>query len=257
MLIGAMNHPRRDPVSEVRTFAAMGLQFVDLTLEPPLSSASRVDVSALRDVLSEHRLGVVGHTAYYLPLASPFEGVRRGAVRELARCLRVFAALGAKLMNLHPAPPSPMQTRDACIQANLRSIRELLPLARELGVELMIENLPEHFNTVTQLSPLLDAEPELSFHLDVGHACLHKPRSTASALIQAFGDRIRHVHLHDNNGRADLHQPLGSGKVQAQRWVRELKASGYDGTITLEVFTPDTHYLEYSAAKLRQWWDGR
>ena len=35
-----------------------------------------------------------------------------------------------------------------------------------------------------------------------------------------------------------------------------LQATGYDGTITLEVFTPDRHYLAYSRDVLRQIWDG-
>jgi hypothetical protein len=30
---------------------------------------------------------------------------------------------------------------------------------------------------------------------------------------------------------------------------------GYDGTITLEVFTPDKHYLGYSRDVLRRTWD--
>jgi sugar phosphate isomerase/epimerase len=37
--------------------------------------------------------------------------------------------------------------------------------------------------------------------------------------------------------------------------VRALKANGFDGTITLEVFSPDRHYLEYSRDLLRRMWD--
>jgi hypothetical protein len=35
-----------------------------------------------------------------------------------------------------------------------------------------------------------------------------------------------------------------------------LQATGYDGTITLEVFTPDRHHLAYSRDVLRRIWDG-
>ena len=35
MLIGAMNHPREDVLEEIRWMAEMGLEFVDLTFEPP------------------------------------------------------------------------------------------------------------------------------------------------------------------------------------------------------------------------------
>jgi hypothetical protein len=33
-----------------------------------------------------------------------------------------------------------------------------------------------------------------------------------------------------------------------------LKRTGYDGTITLEVFAEDKHYLEYSRDLLKQLW---
>ena len=38
--------------------------------------------------------------------------------------------------------------------------------------------------------------------------------------------------------------------------VKALKQSGYDGTITLEVFSPDKRYFELSREILRKTWDG-
>jgi hypothetical protein len=38
--------------------------------------------------------------------------------------------------------------------------------------------------------------------------------------------------------------------------VRALKRCGYDDTITLEVFSPDRHFLAYSRDLLRSLWDG-
>jgi sugar phosphate isomerase/epimerase len=62
--------------------------------------------------------------------------------------------------------------------------------------------------------------------------------------------------MHDNHGgRDDLHLPLGSGNMDFRRAIRALKKCGYDGTITLEVFTPDRHYLEYSRDVLRALWN--
>jgi sugar phosphate isomerase/epimerase len=71
-----------------------------------------------------------------------------------------------------------------------------------------------------------------------------------------YGSRLRHVHLHDNKGgNADLHLPLGSGTIETRHYVRSLLASGYDATITLEVFTPDRQHLAYSRDVLRTLWD--
>src|SRR5947209_3323624 len=108
MLIGTMNHPARDLLTEIAWIAEIGMEFIDLTLEPPQAAVWKLDLPAIRAALEKHHLPVVGHTAYYLPIASPFESIRRAAVDELAVCLRAFAGLGARWMNIHPDGNTPM-----------------------------------------------------------------------------------------------------------------------------------------------------
>lgn len=255
MLVGAMNHPDRDVIGEIAWMVAMELDFVDLTLEPPSAASWRVEPQEIRRAIDDFGLEVVGHTAYYLPMASPFEGIRRAVVEELKNCLKVFSVVGAKWMNLHPDRHAPMHERAFVIERNIKTITDLLPVARDCGVGLMIENLPGDFNSVLQLSGLLDAIPELGLHLDIGHANLRVQRNTTDELLRAYGSRLRHVHLHDNKGGdADLHLPLGSGNLDLNHHVQLLRSTGYDGTITLEVFSEDKHYLAYSRDMLRKAW---
>lgn len=257
MQIGAMNNPQNDVFEELRWITALKMDFIDLTLEPPAAAVWQVDLKELGKVLSEAGLGVVGHTAFYLPIANPFEEVRRGAVAEMRRCLDAFAQLGAKWVNFHPDRHTPMHEREFFVKRNLQSIGELLEYARQIGVGVMVENVPGEFNTVKQLGELLDPAPELGLHLDIGHCNLMVRENTADSILAAYGNRLRHVHLHDNKGgHHDLHLPLGTGTVDTPRYVRELKAVGYDGTITLEVFSPDRYFLAYSRDLLRRLWDG-
>lgn len=256
MLIGTMNHPARDVLNEVEWIAAMGFDFIDLTLEPPAALPARIDVKALGELIRKHNLQVVGHTAYYIPICSPFESIRRAAVEELKECVAAFAQLGTKWMNIHPDRIAPMHDRKFIIDRNLQSLRELFVVADKVGVGLMIENLPGSFNTVKQLSELLDPLPQLGLHLDIGHANLLTDYNTTDEILKAYGTRLKHVHLHDNKGgSADLHLPLGAGSIELDYYIRALQQSGYDGTITLEVFTPDRHHLDYSREVLRRTWN--
>lgn len=256
MLIGTMNHPARELRAEIEWIAEMRFDFIDLTLEPPLAYARRINPKDIRSLLDQYQLRVVGHTAYYLPLCHPFESIRRAAVEELKICLEAFARLGAAWMNLHPDSKAPLHERKFIIERNIQTIEELLPLAREFGMGLMIENLPGSFNTVAQLAELLDAVPELGLHLDIGHANLMVDHNTTDEILAAYGHRLQHVHLHDNKGgAADLHLPLGAGNIDTAHYLRSLQKSGYDGTITLEVFTPDRRHLDYSRLVLRKTWD--
>ncbi len=205
-------------------------------------------------MLEANNLRVVGHTAPFLPIASPVEELRQAALHEFRRCIDVFQRVGAQWMNVHPGV-SPMHDRAFTVQRNLESLRELLTYGRQKGLGIMIENLPDGFNTAQQLSELLDPLAELGLHLDIGHANLMTISNTTREILAAYGDRLKHVHLHDNRGgNLDLHLPLGAGNVDVADSVTALKSCGYGGTITLEVFATDLNHLLYSRDLLRQAW---
>jgi sugar phosphate isomerase/epimerase len=255
MQIGAMNHPGEPLHREVAWMAELGLDFIDLTLEPPAAATWQMQPADVATLLRDHGLGVIGHTAYYLPIGSSFESLRRAAVDELKRAAEFFAGLGVTWMNVHPDGHAPFVDEPTVLKRNIDSLRELIAFAAPLGVKVMLENVPGRFNSVVQLSPIFDALPEAGLHLDIGHSNLAVVHNTANELIAKFAPRLAHVHLHDNRGgHADLHLALGMGDVDVAAHVRQLRASGYDGTITLEVFSRDRHFLAYSRDRLREFW---
>ncbi len=256
MLVGTMNHPERDVVDEIHWMADLGMDFIDLTLEPPGAPSWNLDVPAIRKALAQTGMKVVGHTAWYLPMASAIPEIQRGAIAELKRCLDRFGEIGVKWMNVHPDRHTPWHARQFYIERNLETLQEVQQHANGCGIGLMVENLPGDYNSARQLGDLLDRMPALGLHLDIGHANLQVPRNTTNEILAAYGDRLRHVHLHDNKGgHADLHLPLGTGTVNLEESLEAVQNCGYDGTITLEVFTPDRHYLAYSRDVLKRIWD--
>ena len=93
MLIGTMNHPENDVLSEIEWIAEMGFEFVALTLEPPAASARTVNAAAIRAALEDHHLHVVAHE-----LRRASQGRRGGVVVVAAagghRALRADGASG-------------------------------------------------------------------------------------------------------------------------------------------------------------------
>ena len=55
--------------------------------------------------------------------------------------------------------------------------------------------------------------------------------------MDAFSDRLVHIHMHDNHGIQDEHLPLGEGKMDVRKVVKLLKEYSYGKTVTFEVFT--------------------
>lgn len=251
-----MNNPMADVVEEIEVYAAYGFDFIDLTLEPNAAYSATLPVGKVKAALERTGLGIVGHTAYYLPIASPFPEIRECAIREIERDIRVFAELGASKVNVHPYIIAPLQENRWIREANIDAFRRLLEYAKARGMIFMMENIAPHFNSPRDLSEVFAAVPGLGFHLDVGHANLETEHNMTVELASLFADHLEHVHFSDNNGgNLDLHLPLGVGKIDWKWIVHILKRIGYDGTITLEVFAHDREYLLISRDKLRRLWD--
>lgn len=256
MLIGAMNFPGRSVLKEIHRIHSDGFDFVDLTIEPP--AAWEVDGKEVGRLLGDLGLGAVGHTAYYLPIASPWPELRTVARDLFKRGLDAFSDAGVDLVNVHPDQRVPLHSRDQIRAANALAISDLARDASDRGIRLMVENLDRTFATVEDLAPILDASPEAGFHLDVGHANLRLglgETNRTGALLDAFGDRLAHVHVSDNRGGTeDLHLPLGAGMVDWKAAIRRLKAAGWDATVTLEVFSREREHLRTSRRLWLEWW---
>jgi len=258
MLIGAMNHPARDPVAEIDWIGQNGFDFVDFTLEPPAADPGRIDVDAIRAALDRHDVGVIAHTAYYLPLASPLAGIREGCRHELRQALQAAHRLGAKVMNTHFDRPPKFFTDRQTVGWQVEVLGPLCDEAAQVGMTIVLEHVP--FAGASQLEMIvavLENVPRLRFHLDSGHAKLERGHDRWNEYIDRLGHKLLHVHLSENDGTADQHLPLGSAPRSTTDWpghIRKLKSSGYDGTITLEVFSPEKEYLLLSRELLKRWW---
>src|SRR5918992_532158 len=87
--VGAMNFPGRSVLKEVHRIAEDRFDFIDLTLEPP--AAWLPDGKEVGRLMGDLGLFAVGHTAFYLPIASSFPEVRKTARDLYKRALDTFA----------------------------------------------------------------------------------------------------------------------------------------------------------------------
>jgi sugar phosphate isomerase/epimerase len=89
--------------------------------------------------------------------------------------------------------------------------------------------------------------PHLSLALDIGHANIDcQDGRRGLNFVGQFGQRIGHLHISDNHGKKDDHLPLGEGNIRFPEIISALKQSGYNDTVTLEVFSEDRNKLKSS-----------
>src|SRR3989338_7478716 len=244
MQLGMMNNPVVDPYKEIAWVGGNGLDFIDLSLEPPHAMPEQLSASKVRALLSRHKIGVVGHTYWGLPFNSPYPSLREASFQEFMKSLDFFAQTGAKKMNIHLLRNHPHLFSQAFPWMR-DFLKRLLREAEKRDVTLMIENLEVPQTQLFLLARLLRALPGLGLHLDVGHANLKTGENKTEWLLKRFSKRLEHVHLSDNDGTEDQHLPFGAGRGAGIDWahvIKLLKKHKYDRTITLEVFSQDRDY---------------
>ena len=108
-------------------------------------------------------------------------------------------------------------------------IRRLLDLAEGCGVTIALENIRNH-SYLSYVFQRVDS-PNLGFCYDAGHWNCNEPTVDFIAL---YGDKLVALHLHDNDGRRDQHLLPFMGNVNWEAQMEKIRATGYQGPITLE-----------------------
>ncbi len=158
-------------------------------------------------------------------LSSPNPKVRRAAVEVAREDLEFAARIGARRLNLHagdvnwydvPPPDHPdhawmveelNRLRARHLAAAALSIAEIEEMAIATGIEVLVENLYKPWDlllTPEEVRAFLETfnQPP-GFTLDTGHALV--AGCSPVAFLRPLNGRIRHLHLHWNDGAFDVH----------------------------------------------------
>ena len=106
------------------------------------------------------------------------------------------------------------------------------------GMTVFLENVEDDNPEV--LAEIISGinSPKICFCFDLAHAHVYSS-ARLYEWVQVLGDKIKHVHLSDNDGSYDSHLPLGKGDVPLLSTIRDiLKYADEDVVFTLECDIP-------------------
>ena len=251
MKIGFPNHPGKNITDEIAWIGKNNFDFVDLFLEENMAVPEKINVNEVKKLLNKYGLDVVGHTAWYWPIGSPVSALRDATVKESVKYMQTFGKVGVRLVTVHTFwPPSIFSVNDG-IKWQVQTLERIMKEAKKFNVEIMLEPADHKYDSIENVSAILEKLPDLHLHLDIGHANLHG--RNIIEFIETFYRKIKHIHLHDNDGTSDQHRALGNGNINWKKVIPALKKY-YDGTITLEIFESNKRLVLESKEKLRELW---
>jgi sugar phosphate isomerase/epimerase len=180
------------------------------------------------------------HVPPTVNLIDPDKSRRIDAMDEVKRALEAAEQIDIDSMVLHLGGKDDMWNERA-LDLSMTAVEHLKAFAHPLGVKTLIETLhndvtsPEHLMEMLRIAHL----DTVNVCLDIGHVNLHGMPGVAEA-FRIVGNRIKQLHLHDNDGEHDEHCWPGEGKVDWAAVRAGLAGLKQAPTGTLEIrFDPE------------------
>ncbi len=149
-------------------------------------------------------------------------------LRELFDTVDQCARVGAPIAVVHLST----KTAPLVSDAGYRNLCTLIDYAAARNITLAFEN-QRWLANLAFVFEYFEEAPNVRFCWDCGHEeCFARGRR----YMPLFGDRLCCLHIHDNNlvHNEDLHLLPFDGKLDFDRVAREIRESGFAGTLMLE-----------------------
>ena len=256
---GLLTNPSNEIISEISKIYELNFEYAEIGIEGPEGNPDVIDKKRdeIVKLLQGFRQKPIGHTAYWIDLASDYDYIRHAWIDEAIKEIRIARKVGIDLINFHANVNGMFygEKRKIVLDNLVKSLREIISQAKKFNVDVMLENAPlsNGVHNIDEFKYIVNNVAMLSVHLDIPHAFTSGGMKSVIDYINAFSDRIIHIHWHDNDGQRDEHLPIGEGFIDHQKAIKALKDIGYDRTITLEVFT-NSNDARSSSNQIKNMW---
>src|SRR5579863_515440 len=150
-------------------------------------------------------------------ITEPVKNKRIPMVDEIKRALEIAETIPYRYLVQHLGVTG-QEYDERSVDAAFTALEEISLFARQRGVEVLLENTPNGLASAERLLFFLGVTHlDLNICLDVGHAHMNEGIEAAYRLLKS---RIRSTHVHDNNGKEDLHLfPMLAGGQGTIDWL--------------------------------------
>ena len=204
----------------------------------------------VRTLLQERELGLACLTpeqvSYPVNIASGAEWLREQSLQLFLRAAEVCSELESPLLFLTAGRGYEDDPAGPAWERSVGGLQAITARAAELGVSCVLEPLQRvESNLVTDVQSLARmlrdvGSPALGVVIDT--VAMAVAGDTINDYGDAFGDRIRHVHLVD--GAPAGHLAWADGTMDLRGILRDLSGLEYQGAMTFELFGDGSYALE-------------
>jgi sugar phosphate isomerase/epimerase len=158
---------------------------------------------------------------------------RIAAMDEIKRALEVAEQSPFQFLVQHVGVSRETSTEQK-LESAMTSLEHLRAFAKPLGVQIVVENIPNDLSTPESLVELLRTArfTDVGVCFDVGHAHMSPGIPQAFETLKPF---IRTTHVHDNDQQRDEHLWPGSGTIDWKETLALLRSAPQVPPLLLEI----------------------
>ena len=249
-MLYTLSEPFNKMVNQLSKTTTTYLEIVD----DGAHTLNRRRIKTLNEVAASHSLKYSVHAPFAdINIASPSKPMLKTAMKRLTQSMHYANDLNAYLWVFHPGGKSGISSfyPGADWKQNETSITKLRKIAKDFGLKIAMENLPEKYNFLMKTPDDFSrfyAETgfeDIGIVLDTGHANLE---GQIAPFLQKLPSKIAHIHVSDNHGETDEHLGLGYGTIDWQQFAKLIKKVNFSGTLLAE----SVYNVEETLQKLEQ-----
>jgi sugar phosphate isomerase/epimerase len=246
------NAYRKFPILDaIDRIADLGYTGIELMLDrphawPPDVTPKQID--AIRNKLDERGLTIANINAFMMVAIESFihpswiepdVRYRRERIEHTKRSLTLAKQLGAPCITTEPGGPvEEGMTREWAMDTFVEELKPVLELAEREGVMLLVEPEPdlliENSEQFLELASRIDS-PAFGHNYDIGH--FYCVSENLPGAVDKLSHLTRHYHIEDiADTRVHHHLVPGQGAIDFAEVLRAVRASGYDGWVTVELY---------------------
>jgi len=244
----------------VRKLAGRGFREFELMMYPGHLWPGEMDPAArrsLRDGMSGEGLVLrtINMPNVDLNVAAATVEMRQMTLGLLRQFIALAGDLGSHAVVLGPGKPNPLMPmpKAQMLEHFHSALLELVPLARNCGTSIVVENMPFAFLPgIADLLAALDDHGDASIGVVYDLANGHFVKEDIAASLRLCADRLQVVHVSDTNQTLYRHDAVGLGTVDFSVVPPVLREIGFTRRPVLEIIDaqPDAS-IERSVSQLR------
>ncbi len=218
-----------------------GFEGIEMQTITDLKEAGEIKEASEKAKLRIHSVMNMGHWEW--PLSSDDPAVVEKSLDRMRTSLRNAKLWGADAVLLVPAVVNPKTTYTQAWQRSQPQIKKLIPLAKELGVVIAVEEVWNKFLlSAPDFAKYVDEfkSPWVRAYFDVGNVVMY---GFPQEWIRTLGKRIVKFHLKDFDTRTRQFVALREGSIDWKEVRQAIGEIGFSGYLTVELSGGDEAYL--------------